>query len=490
MSTPSSLLGKLRTSTLAIHEKILEKSPPKTSRKEIGLERSATLTREEGHDCTQIEEATAAEKAVRRIWGAYFRLCVTFHLDCQTSRGKTDLIGASSHCKCHGSHWNLTPTLLDNIIDRVIKEIIEKGITPRKELYCKNALQFTEDQIKELKENTDPSFVNKFFHRNVNHGHWNQSFKDTTWKDQCNSTIENHARSNAVDSLLEKRVRPVEDEINKDCYEKKIRPEPSLKTLVEKIEAYFTQSLTIYKDRKMKIERFIALNKEIDKFIHTPTFGLSISDTTFAESFLSFFKNIEELLELRTDFKTKNGIIGRFKKVDTYRDDFYTLSTHLAKFEKEIGKLPRGCKLEEIPLTSLESQLTFFQATLSQFKALPAIDSKDHLDEYNHYIQETEFQLKWTQKYNDITVINNFAVEFFGIHDSETGTRSAPKDYEMQIQLLHRMEKMEREQKNEKPKERPKGKRVYTHILDVPSKKVRGEDPIVIAKTDPLKDSD
>ncbi len=490
MALSVSPLGKLRTSTLAVHDKILEKSPPKSGRKEIGLERSATLIREDGHVCTKVEEDAAAEKAVRRIWGSYYRLCVTYYLDCKTSRGKTDLIGASSHCKCHGSHWNLTPTLLDNIIERVIKEIIEKGITPRKELYCKNALQFTEDQINAIKENNDPSFVNSFFHTHVHHGHWNQSFKDTAWKDQCNSTIENHARSNAVDSLFEKRMRPVEDEINKECYEKKIRPEPSLKTLVEKIDAHFTHSLSIYKDRKSKIERFIELNKEIDKFIHNTTLSSSTSDTTFADSFLSFFKNIQELLELRTDFKTKNGVTGRFKKVDDYRHDYYTLSSHLQKFEKEIGKPPRSCKLEEIPTAALESHLKYFLATRTQFKDLPVIDSKDHLNECDHYIQETEFQLKWTQKYNDITVINNFAVEFFGIYNPETNTRSAPTDYDLQILLLHRMGKIEQEQKKEKFTGPKKGKRLYADILDEPTKKRRIEDSTEIAKKDPSKDSD
>lgn len=470
-------LSRLRTSTLDIHKKIIEKAPSPPKRKELGYERSASLSRAEGHDCEQVEELAAAEKAVRRIWGAYFRLSVSYFLDCKTSRGTTDLVGVSSkQCQCQGSHWNLTPTLLDNIIERVIKEIITKGISPRKELYCKNALQFTEEQIQELKENNDPVFVDNFFRTHVPQGTWNQSFKNTAWKEEANSTIENHARSNTVDSMLELRVRSLEDDINQECYEKKIRPELSLKNLVEKIDAHFTQSLALFKETKNKIARFAELNKEIENFIQTTNpETASASDLLFADKLLSFFKNIEELLELREHFNTKNGTNFRFKKDDEYREDFYTLKTHLKEFERTIGKAPRDCKLEELAHSSLENRLKFFFATRSQFKKATLIDPQNHLKEYSHYIQETEFQQKWTQKYNDIDVINQFSIEFFGIFNPDTKKREAPSDLEMQMQLLHSMTKTTDSVKTAPPNKRKISKLTF----DSP--------PVKIARTESLE---
>ena len=47
---------------------------------------------------------------------------------------------------------------------------------------------------------------------------------------------------------------------------------------------------------------------------------------------LAFFQKIEELLSLRQEFKTKNNIIPRFKKIDEYRSDFHTLNALLKHF--------------------------------------------------------------------------------------------------------------------------------------------------------------
>ena len=114
-----------RSATLDAHHKALKTEKGKSGRKEIGTEQSASLTREPEHDCFKFDEFAAAEKAVRRIWGMYIRLCATFYLDCKTWRGKTELVGAVSHCgQCHGSHWCLTPSLYDDKIERIIDRII------------------------------------------------------------------------------------------------------------------------------------------------------------------------------------------------------------------------------------------------------------------------------------------------------------------------------------------------------------------------------
>lgn len=407
---------ELRASTLALHDKVLTTATQTgSSRREIGTALSATITREKGHICQIPEEKMAAEKAVRRAWGIYIRHCISGFLDCKTWRGRTELVGASSHCGgCEGSHWSLTPTLCDDKIERIINRIIQlKGeTTPRSKLYCKTVLGFEDKEFAQLKENGDAASITAFIKKHTKPGQWHRSYKGSSFENQANSTVENHALSNRVDSMMEKKLRSIEDQINADVFEKKLSPEEGTQKVLQSLEEYFTKSLAALKDRKGKIERFITLNQEIEKSI-----AQSVPD------FDAFQKNVEELLALREEFKTKNSVIARFKKVDEYRHDYYTLRT--------LMKQPP----EERP--------TFFQAARSQFKTAPIVDSASHIAQYDHMIQETEHQLKWTKLYNDRSLIDAFAVSFFGILEPGTNIRRKPTELEMQLQLIQMMGKEE-----------------------------------------------
>src|ERR1700687_5569014 len=108
-----SSLSSLRESTQKAHEKAQETyQQTGTGRTVLGTLATATIMRGEGHDCKKVEQEHAAEKVSRRFFGSYGRMSISYYLDCQTWRGRTEKTGQSSSCgDCQGSHWCLTPTL-------------------------------------------------------------------------------------------------------------------------------------------------------------------------------------------------------------------------------------------------------------------------------------------------------------------------------------------------------------------------------------------
>ena len=98
-----------------------------------------------------------------------------------------------------------------------------------------------------MKENTDREKIRSFLESRVKPGHWHRSYKGTAFERQSNSTITNHARSNRVDSIMEKRLRPEEDAVNQETFEHRLSPEIATHKLVARMVEHFEKSLDLFK---------------------------------------------------------------------------------------------------------------------------------------------------------------------------------------------------------------------------------------------------
>jgi len=438
-------ISRFRTSTQIIHNQAKEIYKQNSSgRKTLGVTKTATLMKGDNHTCSVVKE-DAQEKARRRIYGTYLRAMISYYLDCKTSRGRTEYTGENSTCGgCQGSHWSLTPTLCDDKIFRIIEEIIVKGLTPKKTKILRNTLKLSKEQEENLKKNhANESYVKQFFYT-FTADSLHRIFHGTHFAYQNNSTIENPISSNAIDSRFECKIRKVEDENCDLCTDKKIEPEEGTLKVVQASISYFKGAVEDLTHRKEDLEEFIKLNNTIQSFIqkHPSLQKETIqSDSLIRAEFLNFFKNIQELLNLREKLQVKVDGAKTFKKVNEYRRDYHWLTTLLKQYQKVFVSSFNEHDHKHIEVLSQLS--SFYSLTQPNLKEIPNVDFSADVSEFDRYILEAGYQLELLKKYDDIDMIKALKTLFFGIFEKDLNTRREPNDEEITWQLINMTKKID-----------------------------------------------
>ncbi len=146
-----------------------------TSRKVLDLSQTASLVREPGHICAQVDEEITKVKMDVRIAMTYQRFLLEEQMGIQTTRNKTIYNGSVAHCKhrCEAAHASLSPNL-----------------------YGKDLINSTTNYLR-------------------------------------NSTFENSVSSNRVDSYVEKTLRGLEDNLAQACSAKEITSEEAMTIFLE-----------------------------------------------------------------------------------------------------------------------------------------------------------------------------------------------------------------------------------------------------------------
>jgi hypothetical protein len=342
-------------------------------------------------------------------------------------------------------------------MQRIINEILLKGLSPKKTQILRNVIGLTKEEEIELKENySDTNFVINFFDRRVSHDNFHRLFRKTDFEYQSNSTIENPISSNTLDSRFECIVRGIEDRNCNECTHKKIPPEEGTLNVVKESIKFFKQAVDDYTQRKKHLERYIELNNDIQSFIQKyPSLKREIiqSDPLIRSEFIGFFKNIRELLELRAILQLKIKGVKTFSKVEEYRRDYYWIESLLKTYKKVFQ--------DSFPKDNLENPDSFDDSNTSHvellsklastyslmrpnFKELPTVDTTADIAEFDRYILEANYQLELLKKYDDIEMIKALKSLFFGIFQQDTQTRREPTEEEIMWQLIDMTKKFDK----------------------------------------------
>ena len=403
-----------------------------SGRKRLGPEITASIIAEDGHHCHAVKETSAQDKASRRITAHFFRAMISYHLSCKTERGKTHLTGNHASCgNCEASHYCLTPDLKDDKLARVIRQIPEERlISPfkRKETYLRHRAGLKEDDIQFIEENhKDLTLISQYILNGISPSKKNRSFAQTHFEKQMNATIDNPRPSNIVDSRFERRLRPKEDALCNQCFEKAITPEQSTKEMVQSSFAYFKKSLEDLEKRKQDLKAFFELNEKLQQFIQVHA-DKSIS----SDEYPLIIQAIEQLLNLRVQLSSKLEGAPRIKNTNSYRQDYYTLKQIITNYY-QVLEAGHG----------IENSIAFFTALQSTLKYhSDIVDKENPFLRLELMIEETKQQLSINQFYIDHpNSIEQFSTMHFGIY--ENNVRRRPTDIEIETQLLEMMKKTE-----------------------------------------------
>ena len=236
------MVSSITQESSAYNLRIRSKSDTKLSsferiyRKILTPSKSASLIGKTDHHCDLVDEESTLTKVQTRLAYSIHRFAIAFSWGCETARGKTQYNGARAHCgvgKCEAGHAALTPTLYDNMLQRISDEFGTKTFSELDEIlqiYMKQRFALKEADITAL-SNSDThdriSFLKGVIKRLTLEEH-KGSFVGTSVEFQRNATYNNPKSSNRLDCYLERVLRKVEDDLATRCQKKEKNPEEAL----------------------------------------------------------------------------------------------------------------------------------------------------------------------------------------------------------------------------------------------------------------------
>lgn len=252
------------------------KPTPVKSRAALPLDKTATRTRENGHDCTLVDTAILAEKVVARLFHSLTRFALDYSFNCETSRETTHINGDHSSCGgCQAAHAALSCKLYDKIHQIAKASLQEKSfdqLPPAYQGYLNTCFKLTSDDLASLRsENTDERMDVFELHAELMDPRKKKMlFSGTSLEWERAGTYENPTSSNRFDCFLERHLRPIEDDLARRCSEGEITPVDALVelqdaycNLVEKAIPNLKADLNSLKDLQEAWDKMIELQKEV-----------------------------------------------------------------------------------------------------------------------------------------------------------------------------------------------------------------------------------
>lgn len=268
-------------------------------RKILTPSKSASLIGQAGHHCDHVDEDSTLTKVQTRFAYSIHRFAMAFSWGCETSRGRTQYNGARAHCgvgKCEAAHAALSPTLYDDMLDRVSEQFKTKKFTELGEIskiYMEQRFALKEADITAL---SDQNSVNrsrtfKVIIKRLTPQERKGSFVGTSVEFQRNATYNNPKSSNRLDCYLERVLRTVEDNLAKKCQNKEVTPEEALLELQKE----YNQLLDIaFHDLNKDNTRVLELHECWLALTKSQTAFQDIGDTT---KFKAYIQNVEAYIK-------------------------------------------------------------------------------------------------------------------------------------------------------------------------------------------------
>src|SRR3990172_3722685 len=416
MSAPSEL-SRLRPSTMAKTESIYGAAGAgSSSRKILPIEETpsivvdASLGREINIEATRIK---TSEKLITFFTDNILQA----DLECQTTRGKTDLQGSQAPRGFQAAHYSLDPNLLDDSLDRIEERVISVGVTPKKSApFLRARLRDFNTPEKKLldSQHTDKTFVHTFIRERILSREAASAIAGTHYEKRRNATFENPDESNQFDCLLEAYIRPISDDLKKRNANKEIDAEEATRRLVGHMLQFYRESIANLQKRLGLLKEFHALETRIIAFENS--YGPN-DDITF-DLLQTYLGDVKQLLELKRDFLSKQTGVHCWRDVRERRSDFYHLN-------RLVNYLP------ETSQADLIQRYKGFRPYL-QTPALEEISA--HLLHYQLCLTEAQAQQQETLLFENAAAIDNLRALIFGINDR--GSRRPPSPEELHSQVL------------------------------------------------------
>ena len=207
-------------------------------RKSLSLKDSASIIRDENHDCNEVDTNNSKIKVNARFYFSLFRFYVAYAWDCETKRGQTYLNGATCHCGgCEAGHAALTPNLLDDKLKRICEKIIAGDfnmLENHEKEYMRKQFNLVDEDIRELSNKRSRTQHLDAIQSHLSSNEKLGTFVNTPVGNGRAATFSNPRASNRIDCHLEYRLRPVEDELSKQCTNQETTPKEALEELQKK----------------------------------------------------------------------------------------------------------------------------------------------------------------------------------------------------------------------------------------------------------------
>ncbi len=445
---------EFRTTTIKARLEIAEKGTSLPHRRELGTALTPSLVRASGHDCTTVDKNHTILKVSLRVYTFFLRLCVSKHF-ASTWRGKTEYTGHTSKCGgCHGCHASMTPKLHDNILNgKYIHEISKKGISPRKKQYLINVLNLNEKDFSELdKHKGDLEWIKNFFSQRVSSSDHCCSFRKTSLDLLLNTTFDSPVESNNIDSRFEKVMRPIEDDVNKQCFEELVTPVEGTDLLIDESIKFLEKTQEPLMQRESDLKEFFELNEKIDSFIKrkkelyknskeiekkacdlslispkSPEISKLMKESAELQKlelehtdddFIDFLKNLNSFLEVTSKLEKKVKNIKTFHETKEIRNDFTTLLA-----------IQKSYNISIINNTDLLKTLTFFRNSIRSLNLSNLSRKDEFLNKFKLFREETDIQLEAFKSLKDNKATSDIAERVFG-----WGTK--PTDEDIYLHLI------------------------------------------------------
>ena len=237
---------------------------PQQGRKVLSPRASAALLRTPGHDCSTIKADNVAQKVMARLGHSLQRFAISFGWECLTVRGKTRYNGGRTYCgqgKCEAAHAALSPTLYDDKLQRVQKELEKSPFSVIKEiskLYLLRRFSLSETDKENLSHSSQEKRIKSFTEitGRLSRRQRKGSIADSSLEKTRNATYSNPRSSNRFDCYLERTLRKVEDELADECASHSKAPEEALAALIKVYSELLEKAVFHLEEEKKDMEEF------------------------------------------------------------------------------------------------------------------------------------------------------------------------------------------------------------------------------------------
>jgi len=363
------------------------KPTPVKSRAALSLDKTATRTREKGHDCTLIDTAILAEKVVARLFHSLTRFALDYSFNCETSRETTHINGDHSSCGgCQAAHAALSCKLYDKIHQIAKASLQEKSfdqLPPEYQGYLNTCFKLTSEDLESLRSEKaeERMAVFKQYADQMDPRKKKMLFSGTSLEWERAGTYENPTSSNRFDCFLERHLRPIEDDLARRCSEGVITPVDALVelqdeylSLVEKAIPNLQRDVDALKDLQEAWDKMIKLQKEVtsqnfETYLEAVDQYLSLYKSRFSKKakeesigipsldpLKSYLRDTQSYNTLKTLLKNRNFL-------------FYKTNKHFLKMPAaSASEFSKAEKDIERRLSEAENQLEHLQHTRDQIE--------------------------------------------------------------------------------------------------------------------------
>ncbi|MBS0650837.1 MAG: hypothetical protein JSR93_06725 [Verrucomicrobia bacterium] len=417
LTDPIQTKSVFRASTVASTSSALARNPtvPKSGRTILPLSDTPSLTTDR-EALRTIDPEKSAIKSHLRVQNYWIDALIEKVVGTQFSRGRTDLQGSQAPSGWQAAHFSLAPHTLDTLTHHVIDSVVNNGLTPvRSKPFLRARIEMTSPEGKILhSKHRDPNFVKNFILSKLPNGASDSSLYGTRFSLSRNATFENPDESNQFDSLLERNIKPLLEDLRTQRSDGTIDEDAATAQLVEWLIDYYETSIENSQQRLDQLSSFFAIQRRLSQFEDLYSDSVDLPEEEFQE----YIKAAEQLLDCKALLLTKLDSTFRCHNIKQVRNDYYYLSALVRANNKGSS------------LSALES---FFYKNVRYFAARPIIAEDSLRQKYEFFILEAKAQLDGIQAFADPCTIPALKTALFGV--CVEGKRVAPSESELREQV-------------------------------------------------------